>query len=82
MVQGHHDPNRRMKGTGAGGAWLMLAAWNIETILNEAVSFIRNEHLGQDYSILPILLHYERMEHRVIQSKEQPTYLNVNDNNY
>lgn len=23
-----------------------------------------------------------RMEHRVTQSREQPTYLNVNDNNY
>ena len=53
-----------------------------ETILKEAVGLMSKECSGRDSLVLSVLLHYKRMEHRVIRSREQPTYLNVNDNNY
>lgn len=74
-------PAEECRGEG-GDICLMLAAWNIEIILNEAAGFIRKDHLGWKFSVLPILCHYQRTAHRVIHSRGQPTYLNVNDNNY
>lgn len=74
---------RRMKGKeGCRVSLADASCIESEPIWNEVVGFVSKEYLHWDSSILPLLLYYERMECRVTQSWQQPTYLNVNDDNY
>ena len=78
-----HGARRRMPGKEGWGVSLADAScFEYEPIWNEVVGFVSKEYLHWDSSVLPLLLYYERVGHRETQSWQQPTYLNVNDNNY
>ena len=60
-----HGARRRMQGKEGWGVSLADAScFEYELIWNEVVGFVSKEYLHWDSSILPLLLYYERVEHR------------------